>query len=152
MNSHLHRTQVLGVNDQLWRYCEQEHVTFTRGRAGRKNDNPFVEGKNWSVVRRLVGYGRFDTQPQVNQLNELYGVYRLYINHFLPVTKLQQKVRVGSRVKKIYDAPKTPYQRVLDSTEVSQSVKAKLRAEHVTLDVVKLKKQIDQMSDILFSR
>jgi hypothetical protein len=143
---------VLGVNDQLWRYCEQEHVTFTRCRAGRKNDNPFVEGKNWSVVRRLVGYGRFDTQPQVNQLNELYGVYRLYINHFLPVTKLQQKVRVGSRVKKIYDAPKTPYQRVLDSTEVSPSVKAKLRAEHVTLDVVKLKKQIDQMSDILFSR
>ena len=119
MNSHLHRTQVLGVNDQLWRYCEQEHVTFTRCRAGRKNDNPFVEGKNWSVVRRLVCYGRFDTQPQVNQLNELYGVYRLYINHFLPVTKLQQKVRVGSRVKKIYDAPKTPYQRVLDSTEVS---------------------------------
>lgn len=146
------------INDQLWRYCEQEHLTFTRGRAGRKNDNPFVEGKNWSVVRRLVGYGRFDTQQQVHQLNELYGVYRLYINHFLPVTKLQtespfrKKVREASRVKKVYDAPKTPYQRVLDSTEVSQSVKAKLRTEHVTLDVVKLKKQIDQMSDILFSR
>ena len=140
------------INDQLWRYCEQEHVTFTRGRAGRKNDNPFVESKNWSVVRRLVGYGRFDTQSQVNQLNAVYAVYRLYINHFLPVTKLQQKIRTGSRVKKIYDAPKTPYQRVLDAPEVSKSVKAKLRAEHATLDVVKLKKQIDRMSDSLFSK
>jgi hypothetical protein len=139
------------INDQLWRYCEQEHLTFTRGRAGRKNDNPYVEGKNWSVVRRLVGYGRFDTQHQVDQLNALYAVYRLYVNHFLPVTKLQQKVRVGSRVKKVYDAPKTPYQRVLDSPEVSESVKAKLRAEHATLDVVKLKQQIDRMSDALFS-
>ncbi len=139
------------INDQLWRYCEQEHLTFTRGRAGRKNDNPYVEGKNWSVVRRLVGYGRFDTQQQVNQLNALYAVYRLYVNHFLPVTKLQRKVREGSHVKKIYDAPKTPYQRVLDSAQVSESVKAKLRAEHATLDVVKLKQQIDQMSDALFS-
>jgi hypothetical protein len=111
-----------------------------------------LSSKNWSVVRRLVGYGRFETQRQVHQLNALYGVYRLYINHFLPVTTLQKKVREASRVKKIYNAPKTPYQRVLDSTEVSQSVKAKLRAEHTTLEVVKLKKQIDQMSDILFSR
>lgn len=139
------------INDQLWRYCEQEHLTFTRGRAGRKNDNPYVEGKNGSVVRRLAGYGRFDTLRQVNQLNELYAVYRLYVNHFLPVSKLQQKVREGSRVKKIYDAPKTPYQRVLDSADVSASVKAQLRAEHATLDVVKLKRQIDQMSDTLFS-
>lgn len=140
------------INDELWRYCDQERLTFTRGRAGRKNDNPYLEQKNWSVIRRLVGYGRFDTPAHVKQLNELYAVYRCYINHFLPVTKLQTKVREASRVKKIYDAPKTPYQRVLDSTEVSLSVKAKLRAEHVTLDVVKLKKQIDQMSDILFSR
>ncbi len=140
------------INDELWRYCDQERLTFTRGRAGRKNDNPYVEQKNWSVIRRLVGYGRFDTPAHVKQLNELYAVYRRYINHFLPVTKLQIKMREASRVKKIYDAPKTPYQRVLDSTQVSPSVKAKLRAEHVTLDVVKLKKQIDQMSDILFSR
>lgn len=139
------------INDQLWRYGEQEHLTFTRGRAGRKNDNPYGEGKNWSGVRRLVGYGRFDTPRHVHQLNAWYAVYRLYVNHFLPVTKLQQKVREGSRVKKIYDAPKTPDQRVLDAAEVSESAKAKLRAEHATLDLVKLKQQIDQMSDALFS-
>jgi hypothetical protein len=59
------------INDQLWRYCDHEQITFTRGRVGRKNDNPFVEGKNWSVVRRLGGYGRYDTQRQVDQLNAL---------------------------------------------------------------------------------
>ena len=137
------------INDQLWRYCDQEQITFTRGRVGRKNDNPFVEGKNWSVVRRLVGYGRYDTQRQVDQLNALYAVYRLYVNHFLPVTKLIAKVREGNRVKKMYDDPKTPYQRVLDSPHVSEAEKAKLRAIHAKLDVVKLKRQLDQMLDDL---
>ncbi len=137
------------INDQLLRYCNQEHLTFTRGRVGRKNDNAFVESKNWSVVRRLVGYGRFDTQRQVDQLNTLYAVYRLYVNHFLPVTKLVARVREGRRVKKVYDAPKTPYQRVLDSPEVSDAEKAKLRAIHATLDVVTLKRQMDEMMDVL---
>ncbi len=76
------------INNELQRYCEREQLTFTRGRAGRKNDNAFVEEKNWSAVRRLVGYGRYDTPKQVAQLNALYRVYRLYFNHFLPLTKL----------------------------------------------------------------
>lgn len=137
------------INDQLLRYCNQEHLVFTRGRVGRKNDNAFVESKNWSVVRRLVGYGRFDTQRQVDQLNALYAVYRLYVNHFLPVTKLVARVREGRRVKKVYDAPKTPYQRALDSSQVSDAEKAKLRTIHATLDIVKLKRQMDQMMDAL---
>lgn len=137
------------INDELVRYCDGEHLTFTRGRAGRKNDNPYVEQKNWSVIRRLVGYGRFDTQRQVNQLNALYAVYRLYVNHFLPVTKLVAKVRERSKVKKVYDDPKTPYQRVLDSPTVSEQAKRKLRALHAKLDVVELKRQIDEMSDAL---
>lgn len=137
------------INDQLLRYCNQEHLVFTRGRVGRKNDNAFVESKNWSVVRRLVGYGRFDTQRQVDQLNTLYAVYRLYVNHFLPVTKLMARVREGRRVKKVYDAPKTPYQRVLDSDQVTDAEKAKLRAVHATLDIVKLKRQLDQMMEAL---
>lgn len=132
------------INDELRRYCLQEHLTFTRGRAGRKNDNPFVEEKNWSAVRRLVGYGRYDTPQQVAQLNALYKVYRLYFNHFLPLTKLLQTEYHGSRVKKIYDAPKTPYQRVLDSPEVSEAAKAKLRREHAKLDVVLLKRELDR--------
>jgi hypothetical protein len=133
------------INHELQRYCEHEHLTFTRGRVGRKNDNAFVEEKNWSVVRRLVGYGRYDTAKQIAQMNALYKVYRLYFNHFLPVTKLIKTEHHGSRVKKIYDAPKTPYQRVLDAPEVSDEVKAKLRREHAKLDVVQLKRQLDQL-------
>lgn len=137
------------INDELVRYCEDEHLTFTRGRIGRKNDNPFVEQKNWSVVRRLVGYGRYETPRQVNQLNALYAVYRLYVNHFLPVQKLIGKVREGSRVKKIYDAPKTPYQRVLDSDQVSPEAKRTLRAIHAKLKVVELRHQLDALLERL---
>ncbi|MGE5264387.1 MAG: hypothetical protein ACM3S0_13475 [Acidobacteriota bacterium] len=133
------------INDELVRYCDHEQLTFTRGRVGRKNDNPFVEQKNWSVVRRLVGYGRYETPRQVQQLNALYAVYRLYVNHFLPVQKLIGKVREGSRVKKIYDAPKTPYQRVLDSDQVSQEAKRTLRATHAKWKVVELRRQLDNL-------
>ncbi len=133
------------INNELQRYCEKEELTFTRGRAGRKNDNAFVEEKNWSAVRRLVGYGRYDTPKQVAQLNALYRVYRLYFNHFLPLTKLLTTEHHGSHVKKIYDGPKTPYQRVLDSPDVSKQAKAKLRQEHAKLDVVKLKRQLDHL-------
>ena len=133
------------INDQLLRYCVQEQLTFTRGRVGRKNDNPYIEQKNWSVARRLVGYDRYDTPKQVAQLNALYEVYRLYTNHFLPVTKLTNKVRDGSRLKRLFDEPHTPYQRILDAPEVSNEHKAKLRAIHAKLDVVELKRQIDDM-------
>ncbi len=76
-------------------------------------------------------------------------MYRLYVNHFLPVTKQVAKVREGHRLKKVFDAPKTPYQRVLDSPQVSDAEKAKLRAIHAALDVVKLKRQLDAMMDAL---
>ena len=127
------------INDELFRYCIQEQLTFTRGRVGRKNDNPFVEEKNWSAIRRSVGYGRFDTPKQLAHLNAFYEVHRLYFNHFIPVTKLIATERRGSRLTKKYDALKTPYQRVLDAPEVSAKAKAKLRREHARLDVVVLK-------------
>jgi hypothetical protein len=101
------------INHQLYRYSIQEEITFTRGRAGKKNDNPFVEEKNDSVVRRWVGYGRYNTQEQVDILNELYEKLRLYTNYFLAVQKLKEKVRVGSKVKKIHDKAATPYKRIL---------------------------------------
>ncbi len=137
------------INNELRRYCEKEHLTFTRGRVGRKNDNAFVEEKNWSAVRRLVGYGRYDTPQQVTQLNAVYRVYRLYFNHFLPLTKVVQTEHHGSRVKKVYDPPKTPYQRVLDAAEVSEEAKAKLRKAHAKLDVFHLKLQLNELLEAL---
>ena len=133
------------INHQLYRYSIQEKITFTRGRSGKKNDNAYVEEKNDSVVRRWVGYGRYDTQEQVNVLNELYRILRLYTNFFFPVMKLKEKERVGSKVIKRYDKPTTPYQRILRAKDVSKEVKDRLRNQYKALNLVHLKRQIDEI-------
>jgi len=138
------------INDQLYRYCLREKLTFTRGRAGKKNDSAYAEQKNWSVVRRAVGYHRYDTPEQLDLLNRLYAVMHFYVNFFLPVMKLEEKTRIGSRVKKIYDAPQTPYARVLSSPDVSEEHKALLRETYALLDLVQLRQQIDDLQDLLF--
>ena len=132
------------INDQLYRYCRAEQLHFTRGRAGKKNDNPRVEQKNWSVVRRLAGYGRYDTQKQVDQLNALYAVARWHNNFFRPVMKLQAKQRDGSKVKKIFDAPKTPYQRLMESDQLSRAAKRKLKATYESLNLTEVKAELDR--------
>ena len=133
------------INNHLLRYCQAEQLTFTRGRAGRKNDNAYVEQKNWSVIRRLVGYDRYDSAPQVRLLNQLYDAYRLYVNFFLPIVKLQRKVRVGSRTQKVYDLPQTPYARLLASNRLNPHEQQSLREHYSRLDVVDLKQTIDEL-------
>ena len=132
------------INAQLYRYCKGEHLKFTRGRAGKKNDNARVEQKNWSVVRRFVGYGRYETQKHVDQLNAVYAVAGLFINFFKPVMKLKAKRRVGSKVKKIYDVPKTPYQRLLESKTLSPVDKKKLKVTYARLSLSQLKAELDR--------
>src|SRR5229473_5676289 len=133
------------INDHLYGYCEEEKITFTRARAYRKNDNCYVEQKNYSVVRRAVGYDRYDTPQQLRLLNQLYSRLRLYTNYFQPVMKLEEKIRVGSKVKKKYDQPKTPYQRVLESPQVekeNRENKEKLNQEYAKLNPAELRRQI----------
>jgi hypothetical protein len=137
------------INDQLRRYCEQEEITFTRGRVGRKNDNAHIEQKNWSVVRRAVGYYRYDTPEHLKLLNTLYSLLHYYTNFFIPVMKLKEKQRIGSRVKRIYDDPQTPYARVLASPDVSDEDKAALREAYGYLDLVQLRMRINQTLDQL---
>jgi len=108
-----------------------------------------VEQKNYSIVRRAVGYGRFDTDQQLQLLNELYSQLRLYTNFFLPTMKLLSKERVGSRVKKKYDPAQTPYQRVLASRQVSKADKQQLRAKYATLNPAALKRQLDRLQQRL---
>jgi len=134
------------INDILYRYCIQEKITFTRGRPGKKNDNPFVEQKNDSMVRHWVGYKRYDRQEQVKLLNDLYELLRLYTNFFLPVMKLQEKTRIGSKIKKRYDTAKTPYQRILEAEDVSEGVKNKLTEQYKLLSLVNLKRQLDHLT------
>ncbi|HEY6804207.1 MAG TPA: hypothetical protein VI306_11545 [Pyrinomonadaceae bacterium] len=94
------------INKYLLEYCQQEKLTFTRSRPYRKNDNCFVEQKNYSIVRRAVGYQRYDTEPQLQIFNELYATLRLYTTFFQPTMKLQAKERIGSRVINVMSAPK----------------------------------------------
>jgi hypothetical protein len=133
------------INDQLDRYCFQEQITFTRGRVGRRNDSAHVEQKNSSVVRRAVGYRRYDTPSQLDLLNRLYSVMHYYVNFFLPSVKLQTKTRIGSKVKKTYDKPQTPYARSLLSPDLSDHDKDLLRETYALLDLVELRQQIDKL-------
>lgn len=133
------------INSHLYGYCEQEKITFTRARAYRKNDNCYVEQKNYSVVRRTVGYNRYDTPQQLRLLNQLYSRLRLYTNYFQPVMKLKEKIRVGSKVKKRYDQPRTPYQRVLESPLVDKEHKKKLNQEYSKLNPAELRRQISSL-------
>ena len=137
------------INHHLVRYCKQQKITFTRSRPYRKNDNCFVEQKNYSVVRRFVGYGRFDTTEDVALLNELYGHVRLYVNFFLPSLKLKEKIRQGSRVLKRYDPAQTPYQRVLDSEYIAVSNKQKLKAQYLKLNPAQLHRTIQRLQSKL---
>ena len=100
---------------------------------------------NWPVVRRAVGYYRYDTPEQLELLNRLYAVMHYYVNFFLPVMKLEEKVRQGSKVKRIYDEPQTPYTRVLASPDVSEEYKAELREAYAMLDLVDLRRQINEL-------
>lgn len=131
------------INHQLYRYSIQEKITFTRSRAGKKNDNAYVEQKNDSVVRRWVGYGRYDVQDQVDLLNKLYELLRLYTNFFLPVMKLKKKIRIGSKITKTYDQPTTPYLRILMAKDVSDDIKKNLRSIYSGINLVSLKREID---------
>jgi len=133
------------INSHLYGYCEQEKITFTRARAYRKNDNCYVEQKNYSVVRRAVGYNRYDTPQQLRLLNQLYSHLRLYTNYFQPVMKLKEKIRMGSKVKKRYDQPRTPYHRVLESPLVEKEHKKKLNQEYAKLNPAELRRQISSL-------
>lgn len=138
------------INDHLVRFCREEQITFTRSRSYRKNDNCFVEQKNYTIVRRYVGYSRYDTEIAQKLLNELYGHLRLYVNFFQPVMKLIQKTRIGSRVRKKYDVPQTPYQRVLVSPHVTENKKETLRQQYARLNPAMLRRQIAKLQNKLF--
>lgn len=133
------------INHQLFKYCVENKITFTRGRSYKKNDGCFVEQKNYSVVRRTVGYGRHDTEEELELLNELYGHLRLYTNFFLPVMKLKEKTRIGSRVRKKYDKARTPYHRTLDF--LSKKDQAVLKKQYESLNPAELRRKIDRLQD-----
>jgi len=131
------------LNWHLLRYLSdrKQPIQFTRSRAYHKNDNAHIEGKNWTHIRQYLGYQRFENIELVDLLNNLYtSEWNLYFNFFIPSVKLIDKVRVGSKIIRKYDTPKTPFQRTLESEHVSQSVKIKLKYQFENLDPFKLQK------------
>ena len=138
------------INDHLFRYCQEEKITFTRSRPYRKNDSCFVEQKNYSIVRRAVGYLRYDTEEELLTLNELYRHLRLYTNFFQPTMKLIEKTRIGSKVIKRYDKPLSPYRRVLACPDVSEENKQALRKLYGKLNPAHLKRQITRLQQKLY--
>lgn len=124
------------INGTLVGYCKEHGIELTRSRAYKKNDQAWIEQKNGSVVRKMVGYGRLEGMRAVAELAELHRSARLYVNFFLPSFKLQSKIRKGARLSRKYDKPQTPYQRLLASDRITDQQKEKLRRTFAELDPI----------------
>jgi hypothetical protein len=138
------------LNQELLAYCERERITFTRGRAYKKNDQCYVEQKNGSIVRALVGYDRFEGEAAYRQLNELYRAVRLYVNGFQPSMKLRTKQRDGSKVTRTYHDARTPLQRLAASSALPDDVCDRLLALFAALDPVRLLQQLHTLQEALW--
>jgi len=131
------------INQCFYTYCRLEEITFTRSRPYKKNDSCHVEQKNGNVVRRLVGYDRYDSKAAYQCLGRIYDCVRLYTNFFQPTMKLVSKTRHGAKVNKVYDAARTPYQRLLQSGVLNDLKQTELAASYKGLNPVQLLKQIN---------
>jgi hypothetical protein len=127
-------------------WCDEHDIEYERSEPGKKNDNCFVEERNGYVVRKYLGYTRFDCPDLVDLINKLYDVLALYLNHCQIIRRTLKKERVGAKYRRIFETmAKTPYQRALERDDVPETVKAKLIAEHETLNPLVLKRKIDTL-------
>jgi len=139
------------INDHLKKFCEKHEITFTRGRSYRKNDNCFVEQKNYDVVRKFIGYYRFDTAKELELLNEMYKKIRLIVNFFRPSVKLIKKERIGSKIRKYYDKPKTAYERILNKNDVDEKIKNNLKNKFNNINPFILMEQLTKIKKKLLN-
>lgn len=137
------------INHPLYEYCLSEKITFTRSRPHRKNDTCYVEQKNYSVVRKMVGYARYDTEEEQEILNQLYRLLSLYTNYFQPLRKLIKRERVGAKVKKRYDVPKTPYRRIMEIPAITERTKETLTRLYNQINPAQLKREMEKLQERL---
>jgi hypothetical protein len=137
------------INVQLFTWCAEQEITFTRSRPYRKNDNCFVEQKNFPVVRQQVGYLRYDTVEELEVLTRLYSSLRLWVNFFQPQMRLVEKVRHGAKLTRRHDRARTPYRRILESSLVADRDKQVLTHTYLELNPVTLRKEIGACQDRL---
>jgi hypothetical protein len=139
------------VNSLLYRYTEEKDIRFSRSRPYQKNDNAHAEQKNFTHIRRPFGYLRYDTPAELAIIQDLYRHdLRLFKNFFQPVMKLARKERIGGRSKRSYDLPRTPYQRLLESGQLSADKAPQLRDLYLSLNPAELKRRIDKKLETLY--
>ena len=141
------------INQHLYDYCLEQHITFTRSRPYNKNDGAHVEQKNWARVRQLVGYLRYDTAAELAKLNEIWEQDRIFTNYLLPQQKLTTKQRYGAKVIKHYDVPTTPHQRAVKQPTVRKrpvitmnAAFKKIQPVHLQRDILRLTGELEKLS------
>jgi len=138
------------LNDLLWKYCRQRRIAMSRSRPYEKNDNAWVEQKNWTHVRKVVGYRRYDRPAEQALLRQLYRKLAEFQNFFQPVMKLKEKVRAGGKLRRLYGQPKTPYQRLLESGVLNRKQRAELQSRYEALNPAQMHRDIELLRNQLF--
>ena len=133
------------INHALWRYCKQKSISFVRSRSYKKNDQARVEQKNWFVVRRRVGYDRFNSHAAFDALDQLYNLVRLHTNLFQPISKLVATHREGAKVHRLYDLAQTPCERLLASDALTTAQRETLTAYYQCLNPLQLQAEIEKI-------
>ena len=140
------------INWHLKRWCDEQQIQLTRGRPYKKDDNAHVEQKNWTHVRKLLGWDRYDSLRAVEAMNDLYRQeLRWWLNLFLPSVKLQKKIRVGSKLRRVYGPPQTPWERVLVCSQADPDRLAELKRLRERLDPFRLARVIDQKLERIYA-
>lgn len=133
------------INYSLKGYCERQGIHFSRGRPYKKNDQAWVEQRNWQVVRRAIGYERYATREAYKALDDIYILLRLYMNFFQPISKLVSKERVGAKVRKRYDEARTPYRRLIETGVLEESMRETLHKLYDRLNPVDLLTEMHEL-------
>jgi len=139
------------INDMLYQYAQQKRLEFSHSRPYHKNDQPRVEQRNGSLVRRLIGYGRYTSKEALKQMEKVYQLACLHANFFRPTAKLLSMEHHGARKTKHYDAPQTPYQRLIASGQLSDEQVAALQAQYEELDPLALQRELMDALDALWA-
>lgn len=139
------------INNHLLRWCTAEEITFTRSRSGNKNDGAHVEQKNWTQVRQIVGYHRYDTAAELELLNRIWARQTDLTNFFYPQQKLISKERHGAKVIKKYDTARTPYQRTQAEPSVTRTVKTALTSRYEQINPAAVQREIQALTSKLLT-
>jgi len=141
------------INWHVYRYCKKNKIQPFRGRPYKKDDNAHIEQKNWTHVRKLMGWDRYDTREAAAAMNDLYGnELHLFMNLFMPSMKLMSKKRIGSKLTRVYEKPKTPFERVLESKQGDPEKMQALKRLKDQLDPFSLARTIEEKLERIYKR